>query len=53
MVATLGYNIAHTRNKASAFRLYITLEIEKIIVDMTNLEEDSWQRMDGTDMHTC
>lgn len=41
---------------ASTFYLFITIAIEKNILDLTNLEvfpnhEDNWKRIDETDLH--
>ncbi|KAJ8393710.1 hypothetical protein AAFF_G00057630 [Aldrovandia affinis] len=50
------YAISHAHDIASTFYLFITPAIEKIILEMTNLEGfrkygDSWKRMDETDLH--
>ncbi|KAJ8398088.1 hypothetical protein AAFF_G00431650 [Aldrovandia affinis] len=50
------YAVSHAHDIASTFYLFITPAIEKIILEMTNLEGfrkygDSWKRMDETDLH--
>ncbi len=50
------YARAHARNLASTFALFVTLSIENIIFDMTNLEgvrrygRDRWKPMDAIDL---
>lgn len=50
------YAVSHARDMESTFSLFITPAIQRIILDMTNLEGvrkygDGWQAMDGTDLH--
>lgn len=50
------YAVSHAHDMASTFYLFITPAIEKILLDMTNLEGfrkygDSWKGMDETDLH--
>ncbi|XP_060766902.1 piggyBac transposable element-derived protein 4-like [Neoarius graeffei] len=50
------YAVSNTHDLVSTFHLFITPAIEKIILEMTNLEGfrkygDSWKRMDETDLH--
>ncbi|XP_029697657.1 piggyBac transposable element-derived protein 4-like [Takifugu rubripes] len=50
------YAVSHARDIVSSFYLFITPAIEKIILEMTNLQGfrkygDSWTKMDETDLH--
>ena len=50
------YAVSHVHDIASAFHLFFTPAIKKIILEMTNLEGfrkygDSWKRMDEVDLY--
>ncbi|XP_051566192.1 uncharacterized protein LOC127447964 isoform X1 [Myxocyprinus asiaticus] len=50
-----GHAVAHAQDIASTFYMFITPAIEKIILEMTNLEGfrkygDNWKRMDEIDL---
>ena len=51
-----AYDLSRARDIASTFQLFVTLEIERIIVDMTNLHgarkysDDGWRAMNATDL---
>ncbi|CAJ1083086.1 piggyBac transposable element-derived protein 4-like [Xyrichtys novacula] len=49
------YSLVHARDIASAFFMFVTPSIERIILEMTNLEGrrkigDGWKRMDAVDL---
>lgn len=51
------YAVSHVYDIVSTFYLFITPAIEKIILEMTNLEGfrkyDSWKKMDEIDLQAC
>ncbi|XP_052379270.1 piggyBac transposable element-derived protein 4-like [Oncorhynchus keta] len=54
-----AYGLSRTCDIVSTFHLFVTPEIERIIVDMTNLHgvrkygDNGWRAMDATDLRAC